>query len=210
MKKDVPVALVIENPILLLGFQEIIDSLDGFKVIFTCTASQEFLDGACHNSVDPQICLLDIPLHNPGTPDMMDRILAKWPLLKILLLSPFGNAYCEKKALAYGAAGFITTSSSKEVVHRALVNLRFTGQYFESQLQVKDRQSMRRATNSSVIENKMMSLLCTEMDLDEIAQHMNLDPQMIEESIQILFKKFSVTSRVGLAVHAYEMGLVGV
>lgn len=210
MKKDVPVALVIENPILLLGFQEIVSSIDGgFKVVFTGSDAQEFLEDAGEEGPYPEICLLDIPLHAPDTQGIMERLMVKMPNMKILLLSPFGNTYSAKKALAYGASGFITINSNKEEVHRALLNIRFTGEYFENQLHVKDRQALQHAANSSAIENRLMSLLSTDMSIDEIAEEMNLGADMVEECVQILYEKFAVTSRVGLAVHAYEMGLLG-
>jgi DNA-binding NarL/FixJ family response regulator len=213
MKNKIHAALVINNSILAVGLREVIASLEGFAVAFVCSQPETFSVAIQGTHKPPEICLLSLPLHQADCTAVIRSYQQLVPGLKVLLLSASSHPYNARKALACGAAGYIALNSSAEEVHRALLNIHFTGHYLGEKPYVDDlhvQPAAAHGNNPQNVETRLLMLLCTELDTQEISSKLGLSKQMVEECTNILFEKFHVTSRVGLTVNAWEMGLLGV
>lgn len=208
IKKKTTVALYIENAIFMKGVEAVIHSLDGFEVSFATTDFDLFLRSVNHErTID--ICMLDLNIFDPSFRDNMERIRQLFPGTKIIILSNYDHSYSIIKALQQGANGHISKSADAAELHRALLSVRFTGQYVNEEVMDKkaDPEHYQNYPLLTEMELQALTLMCTEMTYQEIADQLQLSVQMIEGYRDILFEKLNTQSRVGLIVCAHKIGI---
>ncbi len=206
-KRTITVGLAIDNVILRKGFEEIIRSFEGCKPIivenFTHFVEKLYLSDV------PDLCLLDVNIHQPETIRMIKQLRAEFPLMKIIVLSNFDHPFNIIQSFRNGTQGHISKDISSSQLHCALLSVYYTGQYYDETLFDK-KPDMLKDQGKVVLtelESKLLALFCTELTYKEIATLLDLNLQIIEGYRDVLFEKLNVQSRIGLTVSAYKMGI---
>lgn len=167
----------------------------------------------------PDIVLMDIDM-----PDMDGYQAVKWlkdthPSVCVLVISMFESEEAIIKMLRMGVKGYLSKDIEVEDMHMALEAISRKGYYYSDFVSgvmanniVKNAAGETDATDDSSIvwnnlterEKEFLKLACTELTYQQIAEKMNLSPKTIDGYREILFQRFSVRSRVSLAMYAVK------
>lgn len=160
----------------------------------------------------PDIILLDVSMPVMNGYVAMDLIHKRWPDLKVVGLSMYDDDYVVTKMLVNGACGFITKDMSLEDIYTALTTVHEKGRYFFGVSTKFATQPLNKLKefipNLTEKEMKFLALCPTEMNYKEMAEELGLSVRTVHSYRDILFKKFDINNRVGLAMFAIRIGLM--
>jgi DNA-binding NarL/FixJ family response regulator len=211
------VALVDDHELLRTGLAAIVNTFDGYKVIFEASNGKEFI-ASLKTKPTPDIILLDITM-----PVMDGYETAAWvklnlPDTKVLVLSMLENDGAIIRMLKNGARGYILKDSNPKIFRTAMNHIRDTGYYINDLVSNKlmhyinqdDGTEMQVLPMQHLSDNELcfLKLICTDKTYKEIAEDMSLSPRTIDTYRDNLFKKLQIKTRTGLAIFAIRNGLI--
>lgn len=210
-KKVISVALAVENAIYQAGIARLIRAFDGFNISVaagTVTEIEEWLE----EMKAPDIFLLEINIHEEETREHIRKIRDTWPLTRILILTNYDHPYNIIKAFQSGGNGHLSKECNREELYRALLSIYYTGQYFNETVLTPKAMGGKSVSELTVPitgqELNVLTHFCSELSNEEIAEKLGLTLSIVEGYQGILFDKLKVSTRVGLAVCAYKMGII--
>jgi DNA-binding NarL/FixJ family response regulator len=210
------IALVDDHALLRNGLASLIQSFEGYSVLFEADNGKEFIQQLQTHAI-PDIILLDITM-----PEMNGFETAAWinknhPSIKILVLSMMDNDSVVISMIKEGARGYILKDSKPAIFKQALDSIRDTGFYMNELVSNKmlnyvmshEKTGKRLPLISQLTDKEIlfMQMVCTEMTYKEIATAMQASPRTIDGYRDDLFKKLHVESRIGLVLFAIKHGL---
>ncbi|MCA6439356.1 MAG: response regulator [Sediminibacterium sp.] len=215
MKK---IALVDDHLLLRNGLAVVINSYQGYRVVFEAGNGIEFIQKLKENEL-PDIVLLDISMPYMNGYETAEWMKKNYPAIKVLVLSMLDDERSVIRMLQFGARGFITKGSDPNELKIALDTLSKKDMYF-NQLLYQNlvgniRNQLAEPLDDSIIlmglkekEKDFLRRTCSDKSLKEIAADMYLSPRTIDDYRDNLFEKLQVTSRTGLVLFAIRVGLV--
>jgi DNA-binding NarL/FixJ family response regulator len=217
MNKNITsIALVDDHALLRNGLASLIQSFEGYTVLFQADNGKDFIQQLKSHML-PDIILLDITM-----PEMNGFETAAWikqnaSSIKILILSMMDNDEVVISMLKAGARGYILKDSKPAVFKQALDNIRDTGFFMNELVSNKMLSYVRHEPGKgkevsaiSLLTDKELAFLqyaCSEMTYKEIASAMQVSPRTVEGYRDELLKKLNLQSRVGLVLFAIKNGL---
>lgn len=208
----ITVALVDDHVLLRNALANIINSFDGYSVLFEANNGLHFTEMLQPGNL-PKIVVLDVTM-----PVMNGLETALWisthhPQIKIIALSMQNDERTIIGMLRNGARGYLLKDTEPEDLKKALDDVCNKGMYVNDILYRNIVQSIHSAENTKENEQQvLMNLnereieflrwLCTDKSYKEIAAEMYLSPRTIDGYRDALFDKLKVSSRVGLVLFA--------
>lgn len=217
--QKVKVSLVDDHILLRNGLASLINSFDGYAVIFESDHGKDFIEKIKKNG-EPDIVLLDINM-----PEMDGYATATWlqlnfPLVKVLALSMYDNENAIIRMFKAGTKGYVLKDCEPFELKAALDSIVKTGYYYSDLVTNRlvhsinklnsDNSDLKIATHLNEKEISFLKLACSEMTYKEIADKMFLSPRTIDGYRDALFDKLGVTSRVGLVLYAIRNGIFNI
>ena len=215
-KNNTSIALVDDHSLLRNGLAALINSFEGYTVLFEADNGKDFINQLQTQAV-PDIILLDITM-----PEMNGFETAAWikqntPSIKILVLSMMDNDEVVISMLKAGARGYILKDSKPALFKQVLDSIRDSG-FFMNELvsnkmlnylthEEKKGSEVSLVSELSEKEIAFLKYACTEMTYKDIASSMQISPRTVDGYRDDLFKKLNVQSRVGLVIFAIKNGL---
>lgn len=215
-KNNTSIALVDDHSLLRNGLASLINSFEGYTVLFEADNGKDFIN-QLQNQTVPDIILLDITM-----PEMNGFETAAWikqnaPSIKILVLSMMDNDEVVISMLKAGARGYILKDSKPALFKQALDSIRDSGFFMNELVSNKMLNYLtheeKRGSEVSLVselsekEISFLKYACTEMTYKDIANNMQVSPRTVDGYRDDLFKKLNVQSRVGLVIFAIKNGL---
>lgn len=215
-KNTSSIALVDDHSLLRNGLAALINSFEGYSVLFEADNGKDFIKQLQTHGT-PDIILLDITM-----PEMNGFETAAWikenaPSIKILVLSMMDNDEVVISMLKAGARGYILKDSKPALFKQALDHIRDSG-FFMNELvsnkmlnyvthEEKKGNEVSLVSELSEKEIAFLKYACTEMTYKDIASNMQVSPRTVDGYREDLFRKLNVQSRVGLVVFAIKHGI---
>ena len=207
------IVLVDDHVLLRAGLAALINSIDGYRVLFQADNGRDFIRQVSLNAI-PDIVLLDITM-----PEMNGYDTALWmkdnlPETKILVLSVMRDEASVIRMIRAGARGYLLKDSKPDVFKNAIDQLRDQGFYFNEMISPKLLYHLHTKKIDDLLphftERELIYLqfACTEMSHKEIAKKMFISPRTVDSYRDALFEKLNMSSRVGLVLYAIKSGLV--
>jgi DNA-binding NarL/FixJ family response regulator len=212
------VVLVDDHPLMRNGLAAIIDSYEGFSVLFEADNGVDFINQLDAENL-PDLVLLDVTM-----PEMDGFAAAKWikenhPTIKVLVLSMNDDEFSIIRMLKLGARGYIVKNTKAKELLRALKEVMEIGFYLNEKINNKLADSVYRLAtiNSkdpiysiSDKEAEFLAHVCTDKTYKEIASDMFVSPRTVDGYRDSLLEKLNAKSRVGLVMFAIKNGIVKV
>jgi len=217
MSKNITrIALVDDHALLRNGLASLIQTFEGYSVLFEADNGKDFIRQLQTHSV-PDIILLDVTM-----PEMNGFETAAWinknaSSIKILVLSMMDNDEVVISMIKEGARGYILKDSKPAIFKQALDNIRDTGFYMNELVSNKmlnylshDENKGKEISAISQLSPRELTFLqyaCSEMTYKDIATEMQVSPRTVDGYRDELLKKLNLQSRVGLVLFAIKNGL---
>jgi DNA-binding NarL/FixJ family response regulator len=114
------VLIVDDHPLVLQGLRDILAADPSFEVVGTCGAFQETL--VALSELRPDIALFDLHLKDGNGFDLTRAVKARWPHLKVVIISAQDEQTCAGWSLQCGADGMVSKTAEprqiREILHK--------------------------------------------------------------------------------------------
>ena len=211
------VALADDHKLVRQALVELVNSIDGFEVIFDVNNGQELLE-ELSKGLMPDIILIDINMPIMDGYRTMEYLSMHFPQVKCLALSVEDSEEAIIRMLRLGAKGYLLKDTDTPQFKTALEEVILRGFYHSELVSSTLLRSIKRPLKARTgppiqfltRELEFLELVCTELTYKEIADHMTLSPRTVDGYRDNLFEKLGVKSRTGLVMYAIKNGLVKV
>ena len=210
-KHKIKVMLVDDHAVVRMGFRLLLQGASDIDVVGEANSGEEavrqFMELA------PDVLVMDISMPGIGGLEAIDRVLAKNPQQKILVLSAHEDVMHARRVLKAGAAGYLTKRSAAEVLIEA-IHAVFKGNIF-LEPQIAQAMAVEQVSGTrnpvealSEKEFKVFIELAKGKSVQEIAEVMSLSPRTIGTHLYNIKQKLNAANSAELAIIAIRAGLL--
>ena len=204
------VALVDDHKLFRKGMLELINGFTDFEVVWEAENGKDFTQKISPQNL-PDVVLLDISM-----PVMDGYETARWleqrfPEVKILALSMHNDDETIMKMLKSGVNGYVLKNADPAELKIALKKLVQEGSYYDHRVTgilVKNINAPKK-TNIELNDREIefLKLACTELPYKSFAPLLKINPRLVEDTREKLFRKLEVVTRAGLVLYAIKHGI---
>jgi DNA-binding NarL/FixJ family response regulator len=196
--------MIDDHPVLRAGLANLLEQQPDFKIVGQAGTGEEAL--RIVTACKPDVCLLDLRL--PGmngfeTLRQLSRLAAK---ARVLVFTSSDSADDAERALAEGAAGFI----SKTIDHGEIVSA--IRDVHHGQAGISKGVAMRVPDASSGIltdrELEVLTLLRKGLSNPQIGRLLCITERTVKGHVTAILKKMDATDRAGAVARGFELGLL--
>jgi DNA-binding NarL/FixJ family response regulator len=215
MKPEVKVCIVDDHEIFRDGLKFILSQIIGFNVVGESGNGKDFLE--LINHISPDIVLMDISMPEMDGIAASELAIKKFPNLKIIALSSYGDDLYYYKMVKAGVSGFVQKKSGKDELEKA-INVVLSGEnYFPPQLLqkiiIKLGQSGPESIsnpdlNLSKREREILKLICQGYSNNEISEMLFISPKTVDNHRTNLLSKTSSRNSASLVMFAIKNNLI--
>ncbi len=209
--QDIGVMLVDDHAVVRMGFRLLLEGSSDIKVLGEADSGEEAVRR--FGEMKPDVIVMDISMPGIGGLEAIDRILAKDPGVRILVLSAHEDAMHARRVLKAGAAGYLTKRSAAEELIRAIRVVSQGKTYLEpgiaQQMAVEQVSGQRNPVDTlSEKEFKVFLSLASGRSVQEIAEVMSLSPRTVGTHLYNIKQKLGASNSAELAIIAIRAGLI--
>ena len=211
----IKITLVDDHALFRNGLRILLDTNKNFKVIFEAENGKEFLENLENNI--PDIVLMDINM------PIMDGIEAtqiandRYPDIKVIALTMFGEEEYYYKMINAGAKGFILKNSEINEVIEAINQVMIGNSYFSQELLYKviksfkpHKEPIQESANLSKRELQVLEEICNGLSNQEIADNLFISKRTVDKHRANLLSKTNSKNTANLIMYAIKNKLVSV
>jgi two-component system, NarL family, invasion response regulator UvrY len=203
--------LVDDHAVVRMGFRLLLEGVSDIKVVAEAESGEEAIRRFAE--VRPDVVVMDISMPGIGGLEAIDRILAKDPQARILVLSAHEDAMHARRVLKAGASGYLTKRSAAEELIQAIRQVHNGKTYLEpgiaQQLAMQQLSGERNPVDTlSEKEFKVFLSLAKGQSVQDIAEVMSLSPRTVGTHLYNIKQKLGAQNSAELAIIAMRAGLI--
>jgi len=185
----------------------LINSFGSFEVIVDALNGSQLIANLASAETEPDIILLDVHMPVMDGATAAQTLSEKYPLMKIVALSSAEDDTTVISMIRAGCCAYLLKDMHPDELDRALMEVFTKGYYNADASNINYRRLIRLANKEPEItlndrEKTFLQLACSDKTYKQIASDMGLAERTIDGYREILFDKFNVQSRVGMALEA--------
>jgi two-component system invasion response regulator UvrY len=205
------VMLVDDHAVVRMGFRLLLDGSRDITVLGEAESGEEAV--RCFAKLKPDVMVMDISMPGIGGLEAIERILAKEPATRILVLSAHEDAMHARRVLKAGAAGYLTKRSAAEELIHAIGLVHQGKTYLEpgiaQQMAMQQLSGERNPVDTlSEKEFKVFLALAKGKSVQDIADVMSLSPRTVGTHLYNIKQKLGASNSAELAIIAIRAGLI--
>lgn len=162
------------------------------------------------SSTSPDLILLDINEENQkNSYDLMNRLNQLNMDIPLIVISANDSTEAAALAIENNASGFISKTSSREIVLKAVVSV-LSGKIFISKPKVtRIEQAMEvKVDKVTSRQREVLYLLSKGLLNKQIADELNISTNTVKAHLHELFRSLRVTNRTAAVVNGQKQGLI--
>lgn len=204
------IILVDDHALFRSGLHLLLDNLDVIKNIYEASNGIEFLKAIDEHKVD--IVLMDIDMPEMDGVEATKKALEKYPRLKIIALSMYGDEEYHFKMINAGAKGFLQKDSEIDEVKNAIQAVGEGTHYFSPEILynlVKNINASK--TRSGILserESEVLYHICKGLSNHEIADVLNVSKRTIDKHRENILSKTQSKNTASLIMYAINNKLI--
>jgi DNA-binding NarL/FixJ family response regulator len=205
------IMLVDDHPIVRRGLRDILDEAFEAAVIQEVGSGQEAL--ALVRAHAWSVVILDLSLPDGSGLDVLKRVREARPRLPVLILSMHAVEQFARRAIAAGAAGYLTKDAADNELVTAITRLLRGGKYFGAEvlegvaLGLHPDSSDRPHERLSDREYQVLRMIGSGRTVSEIAQSLSLSVKTISTYRARVLEKMGMRTNAELTRYAVQQGL---
>lgn len=204
------ILLVDDHPIVREGYRRLLERQAGFDVIAEAGTGEEAFAASAEHA--PDVVLMDLSMPGIGGLAAVERILARDPDVKIIIVSMHQGVVFARKAMAVGARGFISKSSPPEELVRAIGAVMAGRRVLSADLAQEMAQSSLGQDDLSSLtprERDILALLASGMNGRTIARMLGLTSKTVQNNLSMIRAKLGASGDAELVLKAQRAGFAG-
>lgn len=197
------------------GLRILLDGIDGFAVAGEASNGEELLE--LLPTVQPDVILLDIEMPRMNGIQTAEEVLKRYPDMKIITLSMYGDEDYYFKMVSLGVKGFILKNSEIKEVVTAIETVVEGGSYFSQELlftlvsNLKSTPTGVTDENSEELsqrESEILLHICRGESNSEIADALFISKRTVDKHRSNILAKTGCKNTANLVVYAIKNNLV--
>ena len=163
--------------------------------------------------LEPDVALLDVKMPELDGIAVVRAVTREELSTRVVFLSAYVDSAVAYRALAEGAAGFVSKEASSQAVCEAIVaaNRGETVLSPEVQSGIAEEIRLRAAPERPTLsarENEVLGLIAEGLSAPEIGKRLHLSPATVKGHLQSLYEKLGVSERAAAVAEAMRRGLL--
>lgn len=206
----IKVIIVDDHPVVRNGIANMLLVFDDIELIGQAGGGSELLT-LCQKAV-PDVILMDMVMPGMDGLETTREVLARYPDVKIVILTTFPKGELVQRALEAGAMGFLTKDAEIDALADAIRSAHngrriLAPEATEALIEAKVN-SPAMGADLSPREREILSLIVEGLSNQEIADQLIISPATVKNHVSACMSKLGTTNRVQAAVLAVELQLV--
>ncbi len=209
------VMIVDDHALFRNGLKLLLNSFKDFKVVAEAANGLEFLNTIDVLPID--VVLLDIDMPEMNGIEAAQKALLKFPDLKIITLSMYGDEDYYYKMVEAGVCGFLLKDSDIDEVYAALCSVIEGKNYFSQELLQNLLRNIKNTDDSpaeildlSSREIEIIALICQGLSNLEIGEKLFLSKRTVEKHRANILEKTDTKNTASLVMFAIKNKIVAV
>jgi DNA-binding NarL/FixJ family response regulator len=204
----IQVVLADDQDLVRAGLRSLLNGMPDVRVLAEVRNGQELLDLLEH--VHPDVVITD--LNMPGVDGIaaVTQIHARYPQLRVIVVSMRDDAEAMKRAVAAGACGYVRKDAPDFELEMALRSVVATGSYFGSDVAARLLEPTEPTVEDLLTERQVeiLKLLATGRSSKEIAFELGLSSKTVDVHRTRIMERLGVRDVASLTLYAVRRGLV--
>jgi DNA-binding NarL/FixJ family response regulator len=209
--KTVRILLIDDHEVVRLGLTTLLEDEPGVSLVGEAGSGREALR-ACE-SLEPDLVILDIRLPDQSGVEICRQINARWPHIKVIILTSYVNEDLIAETILAGAAGYVRKQVGNEELLRAIQAVRNDEALLDPQTTRQVLERMRRTErhveaqafrNLTQRELEVLLLVSQGQNNRELAELLAVSEKTVRNHVSSLLEKLSLNNRVELATYAVK------
>jgi len=201
--------IVDDHQMLVDGVKLMIEGNADFFVVGGSTKSVEVLDAIENLKVD--ILITDVDMPGMSGVELTRAVKNKYPHVKILALSMFGDSAIVVEMIDAGISGYILKNAGKKELIEALNKIVDGQNYFAQDITLQLTKSYKRNQEEIKLtdrEIEIIRMIERELSTRDIADQLFISERTVETHRKNILSKTNTHSVVGLLKYAYERKII--
>ncbi|MHA7109465.1 response regulator [Sunxiuqinia elliptica] len=211
--KQYQIILVDDHTLFRNGLRILLNNQQEYTICAEAANGEEFLE--LLDKQRPDLVLLDIDMPVMDGIEAANRALKKYPELKIITLSMYGEEDYYYKMVDAGVKGFLLKNSDINEVKAAMQTVLEGGSYFSSELLQNLVSSLRSKSQQhekqnvlSERETEILILICQGFSNQEIADQLFISKRTVDKHRSNILEKSESKNTAQLVMYAIKNQLV--
>ena len=205
------VLLVDDHNIVRLGLMTLINDQPNLEVVGEAGTAAEAVRAA--ERLKPDVVLMDIRMPGEGGIEATRQITARWPNIKVVMLTSYADDELVVRAIRAGAAGYVLKQvDNKELLRaieaaargEAVLDAATTGRLLARMREVERRADEDAFRELSDREMDVLAPLARGKTNAEIGELLNLSEKTVSNYVSTILEKLNLSNRIELATYAVE------
>lgn len=206
--KKTQIFIVDDHKLFRDGLKFILQESGDIEVVGEASDGKEFLD--LLNYIVPDIVLMDISMPGMNGVEASKIAFERYPHLKILVLSMFGDDAYYNSMIDIGVKGFILKDCDANELKDAIKTVLNGKSYFSQELLLKlirDKNATP-AIKLSRREREVLEYICRGYSTMQISEALHISHRTVERHRASLLEKTNSSNSISLAIYAIKNNLV--
>jgi len=206
----ISVVIADDHVIFRKGLRTILNEIPDIKVVAEASNGQELLEILKNNQAD--IVLMDIKMPVMDGLEATEKVLKKYPTIKIIALTMHEEIGYFNKMIDAGAIGFLLKKTNKDELEIAINTVMSGENYFSQEFiaTINKHTMPKRTSNISLSdrEQEVLELVCKGHSNVEIAKILGISQRTVDAHRGRLFEKTGAKNAPNLVLFAIKNGLI--
>jgi DNA-binding NarL/FixJ family response regulator len=191
-----------DHPLILDGLRTVLNDVDGIEIVGEASTGSQVLP--LITRTNPDLVVLDIRMPELDGLACLDRIRARFPTTKVVILSAFNDSDRIQAALRRGACGYIVKSVSSLDIP-AVLRQAVSGNVFHAV--VPSDAASAKSLGLTEKEMEILKAVARGLSSQAIGKELWVTEQTIKHHLTNIYRKLGVKNRTEAVRYAFEHGL---
>jgi two-component system, NarL family, invasion response regulator UvrY len=207
----IKVMLVDDHAVVRSGFRVLLETWDNVEVTAEAASAEECLELV--ETHHPDVIVMDISMQGMGGLEGIKRLKSKDPRVRILTLSAHEDTSYARRALQYGALGYLSKRTAPEVLIDAIEAIAKYQHYIDpviaQQLVTQDLSVKESPIEKlSPREFEVFIQLANGHSVNQISTHLNLSSSTVGTHLYKIKQKLNLNNQSEMTLLAVNLGLI--
>ena len=203
--------LIDDHLLVRAGFKRLLVTFEDVAVVAEASSGEEALN--LYKLHQPDIVILEIDIPGMGGIETIKRFLDKYPKAKIIVLTAHEEFIYLKRALAFGALGYLSKKSAHQTLYEAVKTVAQKKRFVEPDLSQKLFLSeldgdIDPLEDLSAREFGVFLQFAKGLSLPQVAERLNLSESTVSTHLYSIKQKLQLVNNSELILIARRLGLV--
>ena len=202
------VVLADDHDLVRSGIKALLSTVEGVQVIAEARNGNELL--SLLESVKADVVMTDISMPGMDGITAISEIHARYPAVRVLVLSMYDTVDFVKRAVANGACGYLMKDAPPFELEQALRSVMATGSYFSAAVAQRLLQPSEPTVDDELTQRQVeiLTLIAQGKSAKEIAFELGLSPKTVDVHRARIMERLRLNDIASLTRYAVRKGLV--